>query len=48
MCNQYHYDRRNDPNDGIVSAYLTLPQFLVGLLLGVVFILTMLGYAMTN
>ena len=46
MCN--HYRREDDPNDGIVSAYLNLPQFLVGLLLGVVFILTMLGYAMTN
>ena len=46
MCN--HYRREDDPNDGIVSAYLALPQFLVGLLLGVVFILTMLGYAMTN
>ena len=46
MCN--HYRREDDPNDGIVSAYLTLPQFVVGLLLGVVFILTMLGYAMTN
>ena len=46
MCN--HYRREDDPNDGIVSAYLTLPQFLVGLLLGVVFILTILGYAMTN
>ena len=48
MCNCNHNNRRDDPNDGIVSSYLTLPQFLVGLLMGVVFILTMLGYAMTN
>ena len=48
MCNCNHNNRRDDPNDGIVSAHLTLPQFLVGLLLGVVFILTMLGYAMAN
>lgn len=46
MCN--HYRREDDPNDGIVSAYLTLPQFIMGLLLGVVFILTVLGYAMLN
>ena len=48
MCDQYRYNRKDDPNDGIVSARLTLPQFLVGLLLGVVFILTMLGYAISN
>lgn len=48
MCNCNHYNRKDDPNDGIVSAYMTLPQFLLGLLFGVVFILTMLGYAMIN
>lgn len=37
------YDRRDDPNDGIVSAQMTWGQFLLGLVLGAVLSLIVLA-----
>lgn len=38
------YDRRNDPNDGIVSAEMSLWDFLGGLLLSCVLVFLIVGY----
>lgn len=39
------YHRRNDPNEGIVSAEMTLVQFLGGIALSFVIAFLVLGYA---
>lgn len=40
-----YYDRRDDPNEGIVSVFMTLGQFLVSVLLSLIIIFLVVGYS---
>ena len=42
------YDRRNDPNDGIVSAELSIWTFLSGIVLSLILVFLVVGYASTK
>ena len=42
------YDRRNDPNDGIVSAEMSIWTFLSGVALSFILVFLVVGYALTK